>query len=884
MTWRPRASRLVRNLLHRASVERELDAELRAYVDLLTADGIRAGLSPQAARRAALLETGGADQVKEEVRDARAGASVDLVGRDIKYGWRSLRRNPGFTFAAVLALALGIGATTAIISVVDSVLLRPLAYASPDRLVVLSHGGGGSVAPANFADWRARSRAFSDVAAAEYWTPTLSGSDVPESVTALHLTSRMLPMLGVRPLLGRFFTDDEDQPGHNAVVLLGYGLWQRRFAGDTNVVGRQIALDGLEYTIVGVMPREFQFAPFWATHAELWAPLALGPRLADRRGSSLRIFARLRPGISIAQARVDIQAVAARLERQFPGSNRNVTVVPLMDLVVGNVRTPLVTLLIAVGLVLLISCANVAHMLLARAAARYREIAVRCALGASRGRVIRQLLIESLMLAVIGGTAGLLLAYWGVRALVARSPEFLPRVTTVSLDGRVLLVTALLTCMTAVVFGLLPAIRASTIDLAQAFKQGDRGSAGTRGRLRSVLVGSEITLALMLLVGAGLLARSFVALRRVDPGFDPRGVMTMTLSLAGTRVAEPGLRSSFYREVLERVRSLPNVSAAGMINHVPIVGDNWGIPFAVQGRAKPRPGEAPSALYRIVFPGYFAAMGIRLARGRDFTDADDENAPRVVVVNEQMASAIWPGIDPIGQRIAFDDSTWVTVVGVSKNVVGPALAAPSENELYLPYYQDAGYLRDAKRHHTYLSLVARARCHVGQACDGTTLLAPITGIVRSIERNVAIADPITMTQALDSSTADTRLYVILLGVFAAIALTLAGVGIFGLMHYLVAQRTREIGIRVALGAEPGQVVRLVVGEGMRLAAAGAAAGVAAALLFTRFISRLLYGVGATDLTTFAATAGLLLAVAALASWIPARRATRIDPLRALRSD
>jgi putative ABC transport system permease protein len=884
MTSPWRTWHLVRNLLRPDRVGRELDAELRAYVDLLAAEKVRAGLSPESARRAALIETGRTEQVKDEVRDVMAGASVDLLARDVRQGWRSLRRNPGFTAAAVLALALGIGATSAIMSVVNSVLLRPLPYADPSRLVVLSQAGGGPVAPANFHDWRVQSRAFSQVAAAEYWSPALSGSDIPESITALRLTAEMLPMLGVKPLLGRVFTSDEDRPGRNSVAVLGYGLWQRRFSGDPGVIGRQIALDGVEYTIVGVMPRDFQFAPFWTTHAELWAPLALGPRLSDRNGSSLRIFARLRPEVSFSQARADLRAVAARLEQEFPGSNRTVAVTPLMDLVVGDVRTPLVMLLVAVGLVLLISCANVAHMLLARGATRYREVAVRCALGAPRGRLIRQLLVESLILSAIGGTAGVLLAFWGVHALVAASPEFLPRASSVSLDGRVLLATAVLTGLTAIGFGLLPALRASAIDLAQAFKQGERGSAGARGRLRSILVGSEVTLALVLLVGAGLLARSFLALRRVDAGFDPRGVMTMTLSITGTRLAEPGARTPFYREVLQRVRSLPNVSAAGMINHVPIVGDNWGLPFAVEGRPKPRPGESPSAVYRVVLPGYFDAMRIPLRRGRDFTDEDKENAPRVVIINEQMARDFWPGRDPIGQRITFDDSTWTTVVGVAKNVVTSAIAAPPGDELYLPYLQDAGYLRDTKKHHTYFSLVARLRCSAGQPCDATTLLAPVAGIVRSIDRNVAIAEPIPMTRALDGSTADTRFYVILLCAFAAVAVTLAGLGIFGVMHYVVSQRTREIGIRVALGAEPRRVVGLVVAEGMRLALLGSVAGVIGALLLTRLMARMLYGVGATDLTTFAATSVLLLAVAAVASWVPARRATRIDPLHALRSD
>ena len=814
----------------------------------------------------------------------RLQTTIEFLARDVKYGWRSLRRNSGFTVAAVLALALGIGATTAIMSVVNSVLLRPLPYAGPGRLVVLSHGGGGSVAPANFADWRRQSHAFTDVAAAEYWTPTLGGTDRAEGITALHLTAGMLPMLGVQPLLGRFFTEDEDQPGSGAVVVVGYGLWQRRFGGDPKVVGRRVSLDGAEYTIVGVMPAGFQFAPYWTTHAELWAPLALGHRVADRNGSSLRVFARLRDGVSLTRARVDLRAVAERLERQFPGSNRNVTVTPLMDLVVGDVRTPLMMLLVAVGFVLLISCANVAHMLLARASTRYRELAVRCALGASRSRVIRQLLVESLLLAVVGGAAGLVIAFWGVRALVAATPAFLPRAATISLDAPVLLVTVVLTCLTAVGFGLLPALRASAVDLARAFKQGDRASSGTRGRLRALLVGSEVTLALMLLVGAGLLMRSFIALRRVDAGFDPRGVMTMTFSITGTREAEPGVRTAFYRELLARVRALPNVSAAGMINHVPIAGDNWGTPFAVEGRPKPLPGESPSATYRVVLPGYFAAMRIPLRRGRDFSDADNVGTPRVVIVNERMAQTVWPGADPIGRRITLDDSTWVAVVGVAKNVVTSALAAPPEMEVYLPYLQDRAYLQDMKKHRTYFLLVARARCDAGAPCDASALLTPITEIVQSIDRNIAVGQPITMTRALDETTADTRLYVILLGLFAGIALTLAGLGIFGVMHYLVVQRTREIGIRVALGAEPARVVRLVVREGMRVALAGAIAGIAGALLLTRLMTGMLYGVGATDGLTFAVTSALLLGVAVFASYVPARRATRIDPLTALRAD
>ncbi len=887
MTALSRIRSLVRNLLHRERVERALDAELQSFVDALVAEKVRAGMAPGAARREALIETGGVEHVKEEVRDQRQGAWLEVLAQDARYGLRSLRNSPAFTGAAALALALGIGTTTAIVSVVDHVLLRPLAYEDANRLVVLSHGDGGTtVAPANFLDWRSSARAFSHMAAAEYWTPNLAGGDSPEAVNALHLSADMIPMLGVRPQLGRVFTADEDRPGGERVAVIGYGLWQRRFASDPNVLGKQVLLDGVPYAIIGVMPREFMFAPFWATHAELWAPLALGARAGDRSGASLRVFARLRPGVSIDQARSDIAAVARRLDAVNPGSNRGVTATPLMDLVVGDARTPLLMLLVAVACVLLISCANVAHMLLARAAARRKEIAVRTALGAGRRRIVRQLLTESVLLAGIGGVGGILLAAWMVRALVALSPAFIPRIATVAIDGRVLGLSLAITMLTGIVFGLVPALRASAVDVAQAFKDGDRGSTSgrRRARLRSVLVASEIALALVLLVGAGLMMRSFAALRRVDPGFDPRGVVTMTLSLTGTREAAPGVRTAFYREVKQRIERLPNVASVGMINHVPIGGDNWGMPFAVEGRPVPKPGEFPRATYRVVLPGYFAAMRVTLRAGRDFTDADQLDAPRVVVINDAMARQFWPAGDAVGKRVRFGDSTWVTVVGVVHNVVTADIASAPEPELYVPYLQESGYLSDMGAHHTFFSIVARAACVRAESCDGAAIAPSIRGVVRSLDRNVAVSQVQTMSQLLDSVTANTRFYLLLLGAFASIALVLAALGIYGVVHYTVTQRTQEIGIRVALGADTRRVVGLIVQQGLAITLIGVGAGAVVAFALTRLMSTLLYGVGASDVWTFAATALLLIGVATVASALPARRATRIDPLRALRAE
>ncbi|HTE45740.1 MAG TPA: ABC transporter permease [Gemmatimonadaceae bacterium] len=881
-----RIASVARNLFRRARVERELSDELRVYVESLTDERIRRGEAPEVARRRALLDVGGVEQVKEKVRDIRAGAIVDVVLRDLRFAMRALIKTPAFTVAAALALALGIGATTAILSVVNAVLLRPLPYADSDRLVVMLHQGHNPVAPENFLDWRQQMRSFTDVAAAEYWTPNLTAVDEPEHINGLRLTAGMLPMLGVSPLLGRVFTLDEDQPGNEHVAVIGYGLWQRRFAGDHNVIGRQIQLEGQQFTIIGVMPASFHFAPFWATRAELWAPLALGPRGARKGGNSLRVFARLRPGVTFAQARADVGAVTARLERESPGTNRGVTVESLKDKVVGNIQTPLLVLLVAVAFVLLIACANVAHMLLARATARQKELAVRAALGATRGRLAAQMLTESAMLAALGGLGGLLLALWGVKALVAASPAIIPRIANVTIDGRVLAMTILITAGTAIVFGLIPALRAARVDLAETFKDGDRGSSDGHGRhrLRSTLVASEFALALVLLVGAGLMLRSFTALQRIDPGFDSRGVVTMTVSVSGSKEGDPALRQGFFTDALARVRAIPGLESVSLINHLPIAGDQWGFPFTVEGRPKPKPGDAPSATYRVVFPGYFRTMRIPMLRGRDVTDADRDGAPKVVVINEFMARQHWPGEDAIGRRITLGDTSLLTIVGITKNAVREQWSAPAEEEVFVPFAQVRAFHDDPGSHYGYLTLVARAACRLRDRCDPTAFAAPIVAAVHGIDRNVPISAVQTMDAVVNQATAESRFYVVLLAAFAIIAVVLAAVGIYGVMSYSVSRRTHEIGIRIALGAEPSSVLGFVVGQGMRLALAGAAVGLVAAFGLTRLMRGLLFGVGATDPVTFAAVTVTLCAVALAASFLPARRATRIDPLVALRAD
>jgi predicted permease len=822
---------------------------------------------------------------KEEVRDARAGGAMDLLQRDVRYAMRALLRTPAFTIAATLALALGIGATTAILSVVNGVLLRPLPYADSDRLVVVMHKDRNPVSPANMIDWRAQTRSFTDLAAAEYWTPNLTATDNPEQVNGLRLTSGMLPMLGVSPLLGRVFSPDEDVPGREHVAVIGYGLWQRRFAGDAHIIGHTLSLDGDQFTVIGVMPESFQFAPFWATRAEIWAPMAFGERASSRGGNSLRVFGRLKPGVTLAQARADLGAVTARLDREYPGTNRDVTVQTLKHKVVGDVQTPLLVLLGAVGFVLLIACANVAHMLLARASSRQKELAIRAALGATRDRIVRQLLAESVLLAAIGGAAGLVLAMWGVRALVAASPAIIPRIATITIDGRMLLFTTLITAGTAILFGLVPALRAARVDLAGTFRDGDRGSTNGHGRnrLRSALVMSEFALALVLLVGAGLMIRSFAALQHVDPGFDPRNVLTMTVSPKGTKEADSSVRPAFFAEALARIRAIPGVESASYINHLPITGDQWGFAFDVEGTPKSKPGEAPTATYRVVFPGYFHTMHIPILRGRDINDADGADAQRVVVINEYMAKTYWPGQDPIGKRLSTFGLPWVTIVGVVKNTVREQWAAAPEEEFFFPYYQTS-FATSTAGHFSALTLVARASCRAGSECDPASLSAPVVNAVRAIDRNMPISTVSTMSSAVAGATAESRFYLVLLSAFAVIAVVLASVGIYGVMSYSVSRRTHEIGIRIALGAEPHIVRRFIVLQGMTLAAVGAAAGVLAALALTRLMSGLLFGVGATDPVTFVVVLATLGGIALAASYLPARRATRIDPLVALREN
>lgn len=802
--------------------------------------------------------------------------------QDIRYAVRQLRKSPGFTTVAVLTLGLGIGANTTIFSVVNAVLLRPLPYRDDARLVVILHNGRSPVAPANFIDWQNQSHSFDSMGAAESWSPNLTSTDNPENLAGLRITSEILPMLGVQPLLGRMFLQEEQQAGRDQEVILSYSLWQNHFAGDANVLGRNISLNGHYYTIIGVMPKDFQFAPFWATKATIWAPLALGQKLSSRTGNSLRIFARLKTGVTLEQAQAEITGIAGRLDQQYPGTNRNVQVVSLREKVVGNIRPALLVLLGAVGFVLLIGCANLAHMFLARSAARQREIAVRAALGATRWHVLRQYLIESSGIALLGGICGLLLALWGTRVLIALGPQQIPRLATIGIDQYVLLFVLAVSLFTGSIFGIFPAWKASAANLSVALKEGERGSSEGvgRNRLRSLLVSSEFAFAVILLSGAGLMIRTFIAVQNIDPGFDPHNVLTMMVRILGTEQTAVGHTGPFYQQVLQKVSAVPGVQSASAINHLPLAGDQWMFFFHVQGRASEHPGEAPLATFRVSYPGYFRTMRIPVLSGRDLNEMDNDSAPGVVVINDYMARHYWPGQDAIGKHITFDDPQnnpkWLTVVGVVKNTVRSNWVNAAEEELYIPYLQSKDYLQNPSGPFAYITLVVRI------AGDPAILASDIQAAIHSIDRKVPISEVQTMEQVVTRATGESRFYLTLLGAFACVALVLAGVGIYGVMSYSVSQRIHEVGIRMALGAQREDVLKLVVWHAVVLAIAGIVVGLAGALALTRLMSGLLYGTKAEDPVTFATAVLVLGLVATVSSYVPARRAAKVDPMVALR--
>jgi putative ABC transport system permease protein len=797
---------------------------------------------------------------------------MDALVKDLQYAFRTMLKHRTFTFVAVLAIGLGIGANTAIFSVVNGILLRPLPYQSPDQIVTILHDGSSPVAPANYLDLKQQTSSFETVGAAQVWGPNLTGLDQPEHLRALQLSADMFHLLGINPVLGRTFNTGEDQIGSDHVIVLSHRLWQRRFGSNENIIGQQLTLDGANYQVIGVMPAQFQFAPFWATNTELWVPLNLTARTNDRKGRSLRVFGRLKPFVSRIQAQAEVATIFSRLEQQYPDANKGLalTVESLHEKVVGKTRNALLILLGAVGFVLLIACANVANLLMTRASSRRKEIALRIALGASRARIARQLLTESVILAFMGGAFGLFLGFLGIRALLQLAPETLPRMQAVGIDVYVLGFTLLLSLVTGLLFGIAPVMQVRRSSFNATLKEGGRSSAdgGRHSIGRRALVVSEVALALMLLIGGGLLVRSFLRLVSVDPGFNPHNVLTMTISLAGSELKTGEQRAAFFDQLQQQVRSLPGVQAVSAINHLPLAGDLWTLGFTIEGRPALLPGESQGAVYRIVRPEYFQAMGATLLNGRDFTTRDNDRSPGVVIINESLARRYWPNENPLGKRITVAKDGLREIVGVVKDTQQGEWAATARPEVYLPH-QQAPSPRS-------MSLVVRSNS------DPLSLANAVQSSVWAIDKNLPVSEIRTMDDVVSDAVGSQRFNAALLGLFSAVALILAVVGIYGVLSDSVTSRTHEIGVRLALGAQGSDVLKMIVRQGMVLVGIGIAIGLFGAYLLTQLLASLLYQVSTTDRITFLAIPLALALVALGACLVPARRATKVDPLVALR--
>ncbi len=819
---------------------------------------------------------------------------MEQLWRDVWYALRAFRRNPGFTLAALVSLAIGMGANTSVFSVANALLLRPLPYKDAERLVVLWNRSPGLgiaqdwFSTAQYFDIRNGSHAFEHVAIAIGGSFNLTGDGEPERVGAVRVSSNLLPMLGARAMAGRLFVSEEDLPGHLATAVLSYGMWGRRYGYDPRMLGKSILINGQPYRVAGILPASFalprEVLPTLTgtEQTDIFLPLPLGAEAAGvRTREDYNIMGKLKPGVSTEQARAEMDTLTARLTRDYPEvypPNGRLTfgIVPLLDQVVGDVRRMLWMLLGAVGFVLLIACANVANLLLSRAMARRQEMGVRSALGASRSRIVRQLLTESVLLAVCGGGLGVLFSFWSVKWIHALGTRSVPRLPEIALDGRVLLFTLTLSLVAGILFGMAPAWRVARVDPQSSLKLGGRGSAGMgalwgRGNnARKLLVISELALSVILLIGAGLLIRSFARLQDVPPGFDPRNVLTFDLTMAGRKYADATSVLNTYRELWQRLEQLPGVTAAGGTTSIPLSEAYAWTPITIEGRA-PLAGEKfINSDARVVGGNYFQAMGIPLRRGRFFTEQDNSSKPRVLIIDEHMAEEFWPKQDPVGKRIHIVQlnakDPWQTIVGVVGRVKQDSLDSDPRIAFYTPQTQSPSRA---------MTVTVRS------AGDPAKMAGAVKNEIRTLDRELPMYSVRTMLERVDESLARRKFFEMLLSVFAALALALATVGIYGVMSYLVSQGTREIGIRIAVGATPGSILALVVRQGMALAMSGVAIGLLGALALTRLMRSLLYGVEATDGLTFTAVALLLSFIALAACAIPARRAARVDAVSSL---
>ncbi|HEV2304979.1 MAG TPA: ABC transporter permease [Candidatus Acidoferrales bacterium] len=878
----------MQNWRGKQQADAELDEEVHGYVDMLADEKMRnsEGMPAHLARREAHMEMGGVEQVKERTREVRAGHFLETLWQDIRYGARMLRKSPTFTAVAVFTLALGIGANTAIFSVVDAVMLRPLPYPNPSQLADISVARpqqGISFAGASYLDlqaWREQTRAFSQLAGLAFHKLTLTGGGDPTVVNTVVVTSDFSSLLEVKPLLGSTLLPGDFKRGAAPTVVLSENLWRSRFGADPKLVGRSITLDHRSFTVAGIMPSAFR-SPFIDASDPIWIPFAQDPVFSTfmslRNARGIPVLGRLKPGVSLEQAQTEMDSIGANLTKQFPASDAgfSIHVEPLQQAIVGNAKTALLVLLGAVGLVLLIACANIANLLLARATARTREMGIRIVLGAGRARVIRQLLTESALLGLIGGLAGILLAYWGVAALVSLLPASLPQLHVIAVDGRVLAFALVLSIAASLAFGLAPALLAAGANLQSNLKEGAgyAGEGGARRRARNFLAVAEISLAMVLVVAGGLLLRSFIALTSVNPGFDTRDVWKAEISLPQYEYSTPQQWTVFSNQLLQRIQAQPGLQDCALAAPLPMDAQGSAtLPFTIAGNPPLPRGTVQDADFVSVSPNYFHVMAIRLLRGRLFSAQDSMSAPRVTIISQTMARRYFPNEDPLGRHLVlgFPFNGGIVsreIVGIVGDIRDATLNQKPQPMMYVPFAQAPFYGGE---------LVVKT------ALNPASIAASIRQQVRDIDPNLPVTDFASLSYAVQLTTAQPRFRTLLLGLFGLIALVLAAAGIFGVISYSTARRTHEIGIRMALGAQPWIILRMVLYQGARLAAAGLAVGFVAALILTRFLRTMLFEIKPADALTFAAVAILLALVVLAACYIPARRAMKVDPMVALR--
>ena len=861
-----------------------MDAELRFHIEAYADDLVRGGVAREEAMHRARLAFGGLDRAKEECREARGVSFIETLLQDLRYALRTLGKSPGFTAIAIITLALGIGANTAIFSVVYAVLLRPLPFANPDQLVIVFEAKpeegifkNGCSYP-NFTHWREQDHVFSEIAADQRHQLTLTGRGEPSVVDTAVVTPELFSLLDAKPLAGRTFFSEDGKQGAVPVVILSENLWRSRFGADSRIVGSSINLDKRPFTVIGIMPADFR-SPLLPRNQDIWIPLVHDPLFSSwmtrRGGHWLRVLGRLKPGVSVAQAQAEMDAISARLAQEFPADNDGWTVriVPLQQEIVGDVKSALLVLLGAVGLVLFIACANIANLLLTRATSRAKEMAIRIMLGAGRTRILRQLLTESAVLGLLGGVTGILLAYWGVRGLSSLLPPDLPQVHAIRVDGWVLGFALLLSATASFIFGLAPALFAADANLQASLKEGAGRSSegGGRRRARSLFVVAEIALAMVLLVAAGLLIRSFVTLTSVRPGFDAQHVLKADISLPRFEYSTPQQWVTFSNELLARIQAEPGLRDSAGAVPLPLVHGFVNLGFDIVGNPPLPPVTARTADYAAVTPGYFRVMGIPLLRGRSFSQEDSLSAPRVAIISEAMAQLYFPNQDPLGKRLKFgfppDSDVTREIVAIVGDVRDVALSQDPGPMMYVPFAQAP-----------FWGVVVVVK----STLNPSSVAAAIRQEVRNVDKDLPVTDVESMSDGVEASVAQPRFRMLLLGLFGAMALVLAAAGIFGVISYSVSCRTHEMGIRIALGATPARVRWLILAESAKLVLLGLACGIPTALVLARFLSNLLFGVRPADPLTFAGMAILLTLVALAASYVPTRRAMRVEPMVALR--